>query len=281
MMKSTPECLIRLNAHYNNLNPATKKVADYILANPMEVIENNIVDLAEKIQVSQFSVINCIKTLGYNGYKDFKLSLARDLVPSSTTLFDGISEKDDAYKIFCIIVQKKIQSLLDTTKIIEPSELNKAAEMISKANRIEIYGIGYSAFAADNLSMNLRRLGKNTAMLHDIHYQMMSASLMTDNDLAIGFSTSGSSKSVVKSLELSRENGASTIAITSFANSPITQFADVVLLTTYSEPKILKDTNSSIVEQVALVSAITLAVAHIDAPHAILNLSETSALIKK
>lgn len=280
MISGSPDCLVKLKAQYNNLNPATKRVADHILTNPLDVIENNIVDLAAKIKVSQFSIISCIKSTGYNGYKDFKISLARDFDPSTTTLFEGIAEVDDAYAILCKVAQKKMQSLKDTMHLIDREALNKSIEIITKADGIEIYGIGYSSFAAEKLSIDLKRLGKKTVMYSDPNYQMMSASILTPKDVAFGFSTSGSSISVVKSLELAKTNGAKTIAVTAFADSPLSRFSDIVLLTTYSDPLLLKYTNNSVVEQTMLVSAITLAVAHTDAPHALLNLSETSAVIK-
>ena len=38
-----PDCLAKLRAEYDDLNPATKKVAEHILNNPGDVIEYNIV----------------------------------------------------------------------------------------------------------------------------------------------------------------------------------------------------------------------------------------------
>ena len=280
MINSTPEALIKLKATINNLNPATKKVADYVLANPLDVIENNIVDLSNKIDVSQFSIINCIKAIGYKGYKDFKMSLAKDINPNDMHfLFEDINSEDDYYTMLVKITQKKIQCLNDTLKLIESSNFCKAVEMISAASRIEIYAIGYSAFAAENAHLNFRRINKECVSYRDPHYQKIAASLLKPEDVAIGISASGASESVVKSLEFAKNNDAKTIAITANQNSPITEYADLTLLTTYSEPVFLKDTNSSIVEQVTLVSALTIAIATKDAPGAFLSLSETSNVI--
>lgn len=279
MVTGTPKCLVRLRAQYNSLNPATRKVADYILANPLDVIENNIVDLALKIKISQYSIINCLKIIGYNGYKDFRISLAKEFDPSETTLFEGIAKNDNPFEILCKTAQKKMQSLKDTTKLINEESLNKVIKMIIDAKRIEIYGIGYSYFAASMLGMNLRRLGFNTITLGDPNYQMMSASILNSKDLAIGFSTSGESTSIVKSLQLAKKNNVNIIAITAFSNSPVCRFADIVLLTTYSEPQILKHTNNSIIEQTLLVSSLTLAISLTNAPSALLNISKTSSVV--
>jgi DNA-binding MurR/RpiR family transcriptional regulator len=279
MERSTPECLVKLKAQYNSLNPATRKVADYILANPATVLENNITELAERIAVSQFSIINCIKTTGYNGYKDFKLSLAKDIDTSTTTLFEGFSEDDTAYNILQKVSRIKMRSINDTLHLVSEATFSKAVDMVSSAGKVELSGIGYSYFAADCAAMNFLRLGINASAKRDPNYQKMSASLLSKGDLAIGFSVSGASTSVVSSLEIAKNEGADTIAVTAFANSPITRHADLVLMTTYSEPMFLKDTNNSIVEQTVLVSALTMALAHRDKPNAFYYLSESASVI--
>ncbi len=279
MERSTPECLIKLKAQYNSLNPATRKVADYILANPVAVLENNITELAERIEVSQFSIINCIKTTGYNGYKDFKLSLAKDIDTSTTTLFEGFSEDDTAYSILQKVARIKMRSINDTLHLVDEATFSRAVDMVSSARKVELSGIGYSYFAADSAAMNFLRLGINASAKRDPNYQKMSASLLSKGDLAIGFSVSGASTSVVSSLEIAKSEGADTIAVTAFANSPITRHADLVLMTTYSEPMFLKDTNNSIVEQTVLVSALTMALAHRDKPNAFYYLSESASVI--
>jgi DNA-binding MurR/RpiR family transcriptional regulator len=279
MVNNTPKCLVKLKSKYNSLNPATKKVADYILTNPLDVIENNITDLASKIKVSQYSIINCLKTIGYKGYKDFRLSLAKEFEPSEMTLFEGITENDTPFEILCKTAQKKMQCLKDTTKLINEESLNNAIKLITSAKRIEIYGIGYSYFAASMLEMNLRRLGFDSIAFRDPNYQMMCASVLNSKDLAIGFSTSGESASIVKSLQLAKKNNTNTIAVTAFPDSPICRFADVVLLTTYSEPEILKNTNNSIVEQTLLVSSLTLAIALTNTRSAISRLNKTASVI--
>ena len=280
MKRSTPECLVKLKAQYNSLNPATKKVADFILSNPGEVLENNITELAEKIEVSQFSIINCIKTTGYNGYKDFKLSLAKDIDTKTTTLFEGFSEDDTPYTILQKVSGIKMRSISDTLHLVAEDTFARAVDMIAAARKVETSGIGYSYFAADCAAMNFLRLGINACAKRDPNYQKMSASLLTKEDLAIGFSVSGASLSVVSSLEIAKHEGASTIAVTAFANSPITRHADLVLMTTYSEPMFLKDTNNSIVEQTVLVSALTMALAHRNKPNAYYYLSESASVIQ-
>lgn len=273
---NSSECIARLRSVYNMLSPKAAMVADYIFAHAEEVIAISITDLAAKAGVSQFSVVNCVKTAGYKGYSDFKVALALGMNQSKMLLLGDLSDTDNPYDVLIHTMQKKSQSLLDTLTLISETSFNRVVEMIMSARRIEAYGIGSSANAAEYLEFHLRRMGYNTAFYRDPNYQVMSASVLGAGDLAIGFSTSGETKSIVDAIRNARQNGCATVVVTSFAESSLVKQADCVLLTTYSNPDFFRATNNSVPEQVSLASAIVLAIARSSKEHAIENLARTT-----
>jgi DNA-binding MurR/RpiR family transcriptional regulator len=261
MERSTPDCLIRLKAQYNRLSPAVKKVADFILAHPNEVLEHNIIELAEMIHVSQFSIINCIKTTGHIGYRDFKLALAREMDTADLTATESVAPDDTPYSLLQKVSSMRIRSISDTLHLIDTASFSQAVEMIAAAHCVELFGIGYSFFAAEAAATNFLRLGIRASAQRDASYQNLSASLLGPGALAIGFSVQGESSGVVSSLDAAKSHGASAIAITSYADSPITHHADLVLMTTCNEPMFPSDISNAVVEQAVLVSALTVALA--------------------
>lgn len=273
---NSSECIARLRSVYNMLSPKAAMVADYIFAHAEEVIAISITDLASKAGVSQFSVVNCVKTAGYKGYSDFKVALALGMNQSKMLLLGDLSDTDNPYDVLIHTMQKKSQSLLDTLTLIGEASFNRVVEMIMSARRIETYGIGSSAHAAEYLEFHLRRMGYNTAFYRDPNYQVMSASVLGAGDLAIGFSTSGETRSVVDAIRNARQNGCATVVVTSFAESSLVKQADCVLLTTYSNPDFFRATNNSVPEQVSVSSAIVLAIARSSKEHAIENLARTT-----
>jgi DNA-binding MurR/RpiR family transcriptional regulator len=273
---NSSECIARLRSVYNMLSPKAAMVADYIFAHAEEVIAISITDLAAKAGVSQFSVVNCVKTAGYKGYSDFKVALALGMNQSKMLLLGDLSDTDNPYDVLIHTMQKKSQSLLDTLTLISETSFNRVVEMIMSARRIEAYGIGSSAHAAEYLEFHLRRMGYNTAFYRDPNYQVMSASVLGAGDLAIGFSTSGETKSIVDAIRNARQNGCATVVVTSFAESSLVKQAVCVLLTTYSNPVFFRATNNSVPEQVSLASAIVLAIARSSKEHAIENLARTT-----
>ncbi len=274
------ECIARLRSVYNMMSPKAALVAEYVFAHAQEVITISITDLAAKVGVSQFSVINCVKTAGYKGYSDFKVALALGMNQSKALLLGDINDSDNPYDILINTLKKKSQSLLDTLVLISEDTFNRAIKMILKAKRIELYGIGSSAHAAEYLEFHLRRMGYDTAFYRDPNYQVMSSAVLGPNDLAIGFSTSGESSSVVEALNNARQSGGSTMAITSFAESSMVKHADCVILTTYSNPEFFRVTNNSVPEQISVVSAMVLAVAQYNEERAIENLALTTDIVE-
>ena len=55
-----------------------KRIADWIEAHPGEIISLSIVELAEKCDCSEATIVRFSKRLGFNGYQGLKISLASE-----------------------------------------------------------------------------------------------------------------------------------------------------------------------------------------------------------
>ena len=58
---------------------AERRVAEFILKNPDQVVTLNVADIAEQSGVSDATVIRLCKHLGYTGFYQMKLQLAHEL----------------------------------------------------------------------------------------------------------------------------------------------------------------------------------------------------------
>ena len=103
------------------------------------------------------------------------------------------------------------------------------------ANTISIFGLGNSAAVATDAAHKFLRAGCRATAYSDNHMQAIAASHLTDKDVAIGISHSGSSKDIVDALAISKRNGATTICITNFGKSPIIKQSEIVLCTRSKE----------------------------------------------
>jgi DNA-binding MurR/RpiR family transcriptional regulator len=79
------------------------------------------------------------------------------------------------------------------------------------------------------------RLGLDCKAQTDSYIQLMEVALLRPGDVVVGISQSGSSVDPVLTLKQAKQNGVSTICITGNSQSPITEFADITLLSVARE----------------------------------------------
>ena len=100
------------------------------------------------------------------------------------------------------------------------------------------------------------RAGLNAVAYTDNHMQVIAASHLTEKDIAIGISHSGSSKDIVDALKVAKEHGATTIAITNEGKSPILKQSDIVLSTSSDETKYNILALNSRIAQLAIIDTL-------------------------
>ena len=73
------EVLEVVKERYDDIFSAEKKVADFVLSNPQKVVDSNVSELAKQSGVSDATVVRMCHHIGYSGYYQFRITLARDL----------------------------------------------------------------------------------------------------------------------------------------------------------------------------------------------------------
>ena len=101
--------------------------------------------------------------------------------------------------------------------------------------------MGSSGVTAEDAKNKLMRIGFQVDATGNNHFMYMQASLLTKKDVAIGLSHSGYSQETTHTMKIAKENGAKTIAITHSLRSPITEYADLVLVNGNKQGKLQGD----------------------------------------
>lgn len=222
--------LERIREVYVSLNNAEKKVAQYILENPRDIVHFSITELAECSSASEATVFRLCNKLGYKGYQDLKINLAGDIVEPIENIHEEIKEDDDAYIIMHKMLNLNVYSIENTMKINKSEKLEEAVKLILNAGQILFYGMGGSGSIAQDAYHKFIRTGIRCAVHTDSHWQAMMSSMAKENDVIIAFSNSGSNKELIESIEIGKKNGVNVISITGNAKSPISKVSDIVLV---------------------------------------------------
>jgi RpiR family transcriptional regulator, carbohydrate utilization regulator len=255
-MSQHQHCLASIRSHYPQFSVTEKKIADYILENPTEIIHSTINGLAEDLGVADSTVFRFCKRIGFKGYQAMKIALASEIVTGLKDIHERVDEGDSTQTIATKVFRSNIKTIEDTLMVVDEEKFTKAVEIMTNARSIEFFGSGGSGVIALDAYHKFIRTGIRVHAASDSHIQLMTASQMTSEDCAVFISHSGSTKDILQVLDIVKETGAKTICITNFAKSPLSQGVDTSLFTVSEETDYRSEALSSRIAQLTLIDAL-------------------------
>ncbi|MGB4636192.1 MAG: MurR/RpiR family transcriptional regulator [Limnochordia bacterium] len=255
--------LARIRSAYPSLTPTEKKVADYCLEKPEEIIYLSVTQLGERCGVGEATIIRFSQAVGFSGYQALKLSLALELATRQESAPCGTLAPGDSMEALSEkITAMNASALQDTSRMVHPQTLERAVEAMIQAKRLFFLGVGTSGLTALDAQSKFLRIGMLAHAFADAHHQIMAMAHVDEEDVCVGFSHSGSTKDTVDCMRLAKENGAFTIAVTDVVKLPITEVSDVVLLTSSAEDPLQGGSLRSKLAQVHMIDLLYTGVAH-------------------
>ncbi|MDO5541090.1 MAG: MurR/RpiR family transcriptional regulator [Eubacteriales bacterium] len=213
--------------HYEKFFSAEKKVADYVIKDPMDTVECTVAELAEKSGASDATVVRMCKHLGYKGYYQFRIMLARELEWINRN--NDVTDKQYEYsteKLF----RQYADTMLGLAKNISVSEMEKSAELLHNCKWVHIIAAGNTSSLASYMGFRLERLGIRATFHAAPEYYMNQINLAEEDDVIVAITRSGSTKIVVDGIKLAKEKGLKVITITEYNYSEAAKCSDHVLL---------------------------------------------------
>jgi len=249
-------CKHRIRASYSTFRVKEKKIADYILDHPEKIIHSTISQVADNLDVAEATVFRFCKKIGFKGYQAMKIALASEVVTGIKDIHETIQEGDDEKTVAEKVFKSNILTLEDTLSVMDGESLKKAVHLLLKANRVEFYGNGGSGVVAMDAHHKFMRTGIPTIAYSDSHFQVMSASQLTENDAVVLISHTGTNQDILQALEVAKEQGVPTIGITTLAKSPLSDGVDVALYTVSKETDYRSEALSSRLAQLSIIDAL-------------------------
>ena len=258
-MKNKP-CLSSIKSKYSTLTIVEKKAADFVLENYEKVISMSVAEFSNKADVAKSAVIRFSKSIGFDGFSDFKISLAMELSKNKKLNYTPYIYPDDTVSdIFDKVFSANVKTLHDTAENIDRETIKKVVEALSHAKAVYIYGIGTSRAMAEDFQYRLMQLGKTAFCYSDVVSMKISALNITKGDVAIGISHSGRTIATIEAIRAAKENGAQTVCITSNNQSPITKESTFPIEVFTDEVQYPIEAISARIAHISVIDAITTA----------------------
>lgn len=259
--------LTRIRAALPELPAALQRVGEQVLSAPAVVARATILETAERSGTSAATVTRFCRALDLPGYADLRLAMAEETGRSSAVagweidIGREIMPTDSLQELLGLITTADIRAIQETAAQIDLAEIERAADAVASAGRVEVYGIGGSALVADSMQLCLHRIGIPTWSWSDVHNGLTSAALLGTDDVAIAVSHSGATYETVEMLSAAGSRGATTVALTSFPNSALAEVADIVLTTAIHETTFRPDALAARHPQLMVLDLLYVAVA--------------------
>lgn len=232
--------LIKENRHkFSSTESALSKFITSV--DDSEMISLSITELANRSSVSQTTVYNFVKKLGFEGFQDFKIKIAanqNDSTPKkSLSAYGDITSTDSPQHVAEKIINSNQTALESLKYYLDSATLESSLEKILKSNSLTFFGQGGSTVVAYDAYHKFLRSSFHCNYIADYHMQISYATKLNSSDCAFLFSHSGETKETIHLARLLRDNGVSIISMTGNPNSPLVEFSDSIFVIHSDESK--------------------------------------------
>lgn len=247
-----------IRAHYGRMTAVQRRIADFILDNPEFVVKNSISDLAAATDIkSEASIVRFYRTLGYEGFKDFKIQIAQDLAgPVFYRSGEDIKLSDDVADIKRKVFGGVVSYATEYMQRDDSALFEQASQMIIDAKRILIMGCGAAAAIGMYAHFRFLELGLTAMFCADHHMNVPFLAQPQEGDLVICISKSGETQDIIRPLEDMPLGTAKVLAITSDEHSRLAQLSDLVIPTYVDEVNLVTDSLNTRAVQMLIIDSL-------------------------
>lgn len=134
----------------------------------------------------------------------------------------ALNQAFDAFKI-------EAESILETAKVLDPAEMQKAVEALAKAERIASSGCGHSGIACRHFAHLMCCAERPAHFISPAEAVHGGLGYMKKGDVMLLVSRGGKTDELLTILDVCKEKGATIIGVTENLESPLATQADIVL----------------------------------------------------
>lgn len=248
-----------LRSERSRLKGGDAKVIDTVLAEPEQTVYRSVSEVAEAAGTSTATVVRAAQKLGFKGFQNLKLALAKEL----DSVSDGATEVDGDPRVTILrqVTASGAATVRDAGSLVDPQGFVDAQRALIEARRVVFLAVGTSAPLAQDAAYRFRTVGLQTDAPADVHMQHVSARLLSRGDACLAISHSGATRETLTAVDAARAAGARTIALTSYPRSPLTDIVDVVLTAGSRELSFHLEAVASRLAHMAVLDALLVAIA--------------------
>ena len=211
-----------------------RTIIDFILEKQEKIKDYSTKMIGDETYTAPSTVIRIAHKLGFQGRTDFKEAFLDEVIYLNNHFQEidpnyPFTNQDTMMKIAHKITQLHIESAKDTASLIHHDSLQKAIQILRKANTVKVFAIANLNFIGEEFVFKLNRIHKKAYIEPVQDNQFQDAIMTTSDECAICLSYSGETPTLLKTANFLKENKVPIIAITSLGKNSLSDLATVSL----------------------------------------------------
>ena len=222
-----------------SLTKGQERIAQYMLENQYTVCQKSLMEVSREAGVSDASVLRFVRAIGFGGYNDFKDALYTHLARQASEnanrgtldlgsrLRSGTSQEGNSLQEYLQISLSNVErSLLQTSN----GTYEHIVSLLGSCRNVYVFGNRAARSPADQLARGIRYVKDNVIFLqhtYDVYPALHGAG---PEDVLLFLCVSRFYKADVHICEAAKAAGVRLCLLTNTAPSPVTKYADDLLL---------------------------------------------------
>ncbi len=137
-----PMMLSQVEAMRDQMRPSERKLADYVIEAPREVLDLSMTEVAARAGVSQPTIARFCHALGFSGFREFKIRLAQGIATEVPAVYRDVRPDEPTPGVAAKVLDRTIGALIQVRNNLSTDSVAAAIQLLAQAKRIEFYGAG-------------------------------------------------------------------------------------------------------------------------------------------
>jgi len=249
----------QIQKEFPKLSKGQKLIAQYIIENYDKAAFMTASKLANKVGVSESTVVRFANALGFEGYPQLQKGLEEIIKTKLTTVqrVEMASEYSNEGAILKKVLKSDMDNIRTTLEKIDYDIFQQVVDRVCSAERIYIVGLRSSTALADYLGFYLNLILNNVKITsHGVSNMFEQMLRISEKDLVIGIGFPRYSIQTLDVLTYAKEQGTTVVGITDSLLSPLASIADYPLIAKSNMASFV----DSLVAPLSLINALIVAV---------------------
>ncbi|HEX5789321.1 MAG TPA: MurR/RpiR family transcriptional regulator [Woeseiaceae bacterium] len=226
-------------ARHDDLSPRLRQVAAYVLDHPNDMGLETLAVIADRCGVQASTIVRFAKAFGYEGASQMQRLFRDELI--STTPSPSYAERVRQFNaksgdgrsltphdLLREFTESNIIALEHLKESVPAGDLERAVDLIVKANNVYLVGLRRSFPVAAYLAYALRHIDKPAHLIDGLAGMLTEqSSMLASEDLLFAISFRPYAKETADIVQRARTAGAAVVAISDSQLSPVAREADI------------------------------------------------------